>query len=480
MEIHVDQAFPLEIIQEIINHIGPDNKDDLISLGLVNSAFAQMRRPLLFQKVKLDPRGLDIYHERLMGLIERNPRLSLHVRHITCDRRVYDRAKQLSSAFYLQFPNVDHLSIHSYSPLSRVEIPIPVVLHHFLSTERLTKLHLHRLDDTPIIQILNQSNLRHLELSACRLGAWHLDFSDSNFGRVESRLGAFIGSMFLDHSLPFALLYCQQLKELDIECLPDNQFGYVFGPTDTSMIPVQHRPPSSFPGLTSIICSAANDWSSFCLAAEREDIKAFHSVKNIKIRQKLGIYGRPHWGTVSTLFNHIANLETLHIEGTTEILDTHFLFFHLPLCFINCGHSLRTLYIHRAMQHYNSMMIQELCRALESAGKNAALEHFVLNLFFTEPSTTLFLPDGLECWRRLDQVLMRDRVSDFPHLRYVEISVSVPLKTLHTKEVNVKHRGHHVKYTEHSSSQYARLFDEPLACLRGANDVEVHCAVYAW
>lgn len=126
------------------------------------------------------------------------------------------------------------------------------------------------------------------------------------------------------------------------------------------------------------------------------------------------------------------------------------------------------------------MMIQELCRALESAGKNAALEHFVLNLFFTEPSTTLFLPDGLECWRRLDQVLMRDRVSDFPHLRYVEISVSVPLKTLHPKEVKVKHRGHHVRYTEHSSSQYARLFDEPLACLRGANDVEVHCAVYAW
>ncbi|PPQ69770.1 hypothetical protein CVT24_002982 [Panaeolus cyanescens] len=407
--------FPVEIFQEILAHIGPDNKRDLIPIGLVSSSFAALRRPHLFYTITVDITAFSFTssHQRLMELLRSNRSLSSHVRHLVCE--MSPRAIMASAAsqqellvfIYLHFRNIDELSIFAHpSAHTRTFAVVHSLLDHFLSVRRLTRLSLQNMQRIPILDILSQPRLNHLNIVACVLKRWDKGIQTHKIQQLGSRVKTLTWVYGTNHSIPLALLYCQQLEELVIDHTPVLGMADMTGmgvapgldPSDLERLPAHLRPSSTFQMLHILVCPIATNWTPFCYLAEKEGVKAFPSLTTLKMHQGYNLFELLQENPPSALFDHVVKLEKLYIikvkrrkiQGGWE---DNTIFRHLHSCFVNSQTSLKTIFIHWKLSQYTPEIVLGLYRALEGIKRNNILESLVLNVYLAEPSLSLLSPD---------------------------------------------------------------------------------------
>ncbi|KAF9041640.1 hypothetical protein BJ165DRAFT_1490170 [Panaeolus papilionaceus] len=225
-------VFPYEIFDLITDYFGshPDYKRDLITLGNVSTAFSHMRQRHLFWEVMLDESCPEQYAQ-LEQLMASNPRISTLPRRLVIHNSRLGSSSDASSPpslranVYLQFPNINELAIlglpiESYHTgaenVGRNTSLSLQALHRMVDNGCLTSLTLLHIHDLPIILILSQPHLVHLDLRACYAAAWH-EFPPSPAVQAAGfKLKTCTLSGRLKYTVSLALLYCRGLQSLAV------------------------------------------------------------------------------------------------------------------------------------------------------------------------------------------------------------------------------------------------------------------------
>ncbi|KAF9034317.1 hypothetical protein BJ165DRAFT_674244 [Panaeolus papilionaceus] len=164
--------------------------------------------------------------------------------------------------------------------------------------------------------------------------------------------------------------------------------------------------------------------------AKRKGVQAFPSLQVLRFHiypDQIQSY------KVYDVFDHVQRLETLSIDIN---LNEFNLTFSFTPCFQNQLKTLKHIAVEVSFRfgsqsnvgECHQSIVRSLCDALESLKKQNIVEEITLDLHLHMENAHHALssetrPSFTE-WERLDQVLMEDRVNDFPRLRSVKISVS--------------------------------------------------------
>ncbi|PPQ98661.1 hypothetical protein CVT24_004160 [Panaeolus cyanescens] len=192
-----DPVFPVEIFQQIIDHLASGRRRNYIPLlgtcSLVCKSFHSICQPHLLREVEVGP-CFPSSREQLIGLLNRQPYLRNHIKSLTYSlwhNRIVENLQSIDGFCnnFLNLPNLKslkidsnkfkRLSFYSYNP---DKFGFGRLVTYYTSTSLLSNLSLLNLWDVPILTILASPHLLSLELIRCSIEPPEQTLQNTSFG----------------------------------------------------------------------------------------------------------------------------------------------------------------------------------------------------------------------------------------------------------------------------------------------------------
>ncbi|KAF9037739.1 hypothetical protein BJ165DRAFT_1532380 [Panaeolus papilionaceus] len=329
-----EAVFPLEIFELIIkiaidsiDHLSSTNasqlsRSDILSLGIVSRFFADICRPYLFRDVEIHTYRLLDKVQRLAQLIQNKPAIGYYVHNLSYTAAVRNQSPEdtLLDGF-LRLPAIKSLTLKGSRrkrcvgetdiPVSNDKLGHRTLLRHYISSNTLTSLHIHNMQNLPTLQIINCPTLEFLSLYSCEYQSCdHPDSAELEMLAKGFNLRSFIlrysRSKSDDGSFFPLLAFCPKLQSIDITKSPN------FGHHPKSKFPALAKPLSSFKHVKVIKSQRGVDWTDFCSLADEAAVKAFPSLEDLSFEIS---DSRDITIGLNVIFNHIRSLIRLSVTS---------------------------------------------------------------------------------------------------------------------------------------------------------------------